>query len=400
MGRCYAWDHSNGMHHSFRLPSGEVRHLTIKERTVAILFRSGVLVWNFDSQSSRGITLNSVDRDYRLLLLSPFEDCVIVFSRSRRGDMSYSTINFDKYTFDGMLLTSYSLETRNPPTIQLGHWHIQPRDHNGLFAVVSRPCMDTQMTHLVQFDSRRNRLFSEEIPGTSDFRILWKDILISTNYQNNSLLITDLEGNHGTTCQEFRRINSTPEFSQISHDDLSRTGVLRPVCGLIGDESFLIFCWHDSFLKRPGAANIPIQAIGLSLYEKIGTDDPVEEAGTKVTRTQWLDLGSLEMANLIGKNILIVDEVDDTRTTLEYAVKELEKDVNIMQKKLGREGEKTQFSIFVLHNKDKPKKGNLPQEMLDGDRYLAARTVGDIWICYPWEAIDIDEHDRLAAEQQ
>ncbi|KAH0542194.1 Xanthine phosphoribosyltransferase 1 [Glutinoglossum americanum] len=144
---------------------------------------------------------------------------------------------------------------------------------------------------------------------------------------------------------------------------------------------------YSSFLKRPGAPNIPIQAIGLSLYEKIGTDDPVEEAGTKVTRTQWLDLSSLEMANLIGKNILIVDEVDDTRTTLEYAVKELEKDVDMMQKKLGRQGEKTQFFIFVLHNKDKPKKGTLPKEMVDENRYLAAKTVEDIWICYPWEAM-------------
>jgi uncharacterized protein len=114
------------------------------------------------------------------------------------------------------------------------------------------------------------------------------------------------------------------------------------------------------------------------------------------------------MANLIGKNILIVDEVDDTRTTLEYAVKELQKDVEIMQKKLGREDEKTQFSVFVLHvslplevsriyfeitnsmepqNKDKPKKGNLPKDMLDQNRYLAAKTVGDVWICYPWEAM-------------
>ena len=103
-----------------------------------------------------------------------------------------------------------------------------------------------------------------------------------------------------------------------------------------------------SFLKRPGSANIPIQAIGLSLYESI-RDGPVEEPGTKVTRTQWLDLSSLEMANLVGKNILIVDEVDDTRTTLEYAVKELEKDVEAAREKLGREGEKTRFSIFVLH---------------------------------------------------
>jgi hypoxanthine phosphoribosyltransferase len=91
------------------------------------------------------------------------------------------------------------------------------------------------------------------------------------------------------------------------------------------------------------------------------------------------------MANLIGKNVLIVDEVDDTRTTLEYAVRELEKDVEAAVQKLGRQGEKTNFSIFVLHNKDKTKKGNLPQEILKG-RYSAARTVGDVWINYPWEA--------------
>lgn len=32
--------------------------------------------------------------------------------------------------------------------------------------------------------------------------------------------------------------------------------------------------------------------------------------------------------------------------------------------------------------------------------YSAARTVGDVWICYPWEAMDIDEHDRAAAAQR
>lgn len=109
-----------------------------------------------------------------------------------------------------------------------------------------------------------------------------------------------------------------------------------------------------SFLKRQSAPNIPIQAIGLSLYEQLPPSkpsdptDPVETPGTKVTRTQWLDLSSLEMANLVGKNILIVDEVDDTRTTLEYAVRELQKDVETAAQKLGSD-EKTQFSIFVLH---------------------------------------------------
>lgn len=182
-----------------------------------------------------------------------------------------------------------------------------------------------------------------------------------------------------------------------------------------------------SFLKRPGRANIPIQAIGLSLYEQLPTshssttnatpadsvngtvttaDPDIEQPGTKVTRTQWLDLSSLEMENLIGKNILIVDEVDDTRTTLEYAVRELMKDVEEARKKSGRGQEegRTTFSVFVLHvslddgltdrsstgtvrgprglltymrhlqNKDKNKRGNLPSEMLDQKRYLAAVT--------------------------
>ncbi|KAE9970416.1 hypothetical protein BLS_004918 [Venturia inaequalis] len=156
-----------------------------------------------------------------------------------------------------------------------------------------------------------------------------------------------------------------------------------------------------SFLKQPGSPNIPIQAIGLSLYEALG-EDPVEEPGTKVTRTQWLDLSSLEMANLIGKKILVVDEVDDTRTTLDYAIRELQKDVETAAREQGRTDElaNTQFSIFVLHNKDKPKKGQLPSEMLDNGRYLAAVTVGDEWICYPWEATDIEEHDRFAAAQK
>lgn len=184
-----------------------------------------------------------------------------------------------------------------------------------------------------------------------------------------------------------------------------------------------------SFLKQPGSPNIPIQAIGLSLYETLPSTHPsaantpgeVEQLGTKVTRTQWLDLTSLgEMENLVGKRILIVDEVDDTRTTLEYAVKELEKDVEAARQKLGYEGEKTVFSIFVLHvsfptcaferyeysltvllqNKNKDKKGRLPEDMLSENRYLAARTIEDVWICYPWEATDIEEHDGLAAQQQ
>ncbi|SCU83599.1 LAMI_0C03840g1_1 [Lachancea mirantina] len=156
-----------------------------------------------------------------------------------------------------------------------------------------------------------------------------------------------------------------------------------------------------SFLKVKGQKNIPIQAIGLSLYEDLGLDEHKESIGKEVIRTQWLDFGSLEQHfdSLIGKRVLIVDEVDDTRTTLHYAVVELEKEVQEQQRKLNRENEETIFSIFVLHNKDKPKKAEFPDYMMQNDRYLAAETVPDVWLCYPWEAVDIEEHTKLAIEQ-
>ena len=61
----------------------------------------------------------------------------------------------------------------------------------------------------------------------------------------------------------------------------------------------------------------------------------LNKIGKEVVRTQWLDFGNLSQHfdSLIGKNVLIVDEVDDTRTTLHYAVSELERDELEMQKK-------------------------------------------------------------------
>ncbi|ODV89173.1 hypothetical protein CANCADRAFT_134474 [Tortispora caseinolytica NRRL Y-17796] len=171
----------------------------------------------------------------------------------------------------------------------------------------------------------------------------------------------------------------------------------------IGGGGFIPARILRTFLKEPGAKNIPIQAIGLSLYEQIGqgplTATPEkEQAGMEVVRTQWLDFNNLEQhaGNLIGKKILIVDEVDDTRTTLHYALSELQKDVKAQAEKLGRKDEETSFYIFVLHNKDKPKHAELPEDMISEGRYIAARTVPDIWIAYPWEARDIDEQTRLA----
>jgi len=153
-----------------------------------------------------------------------------------------------------------------------------------------------------------------------------------------------------------------------------------------------------TFLKRPGAKNIPIHAIGLVLYEDHCTATGDEVAGKEVVRTQWLDFSTLSPQELIGKRILVVDEVDDSRRTLDYAVSELNKDISAQALKLGRKDE-TVFGVFVVHNKDKHKEGELPERVMR-NRYWAGQTTGDQWICYPWEATDIDHHEALAAAQE
>ena len=62
-----------------------------------------------------------------------------------------------------------------------------------------------------------------------------------------------------------------------------------------------------TFCKNAGRKNIPIQAIGLSLYEELGEAGVTEEKlGKEVIRTQWLDFSTLGSRSLLGRRILIV----------------------------------------------------------------------------------------------
>lgn len=167
----------------------------------------------------------------------------------------------------------------------------------------------------------------------------------------------------------------------------------------IGGGGFIPARMLRTFLKEPGQPNIRIMAIILSLYEDINTvGSQVEQVGTQVVRTQWIDYAQSKV-DLVNKNILIIDEVDDTRTTLHYAVSELQKDVAEQAAAKGVDASNTKFGIFVLHDKDKPKKADLPDEIMKTGRYFAARTVPDCWIAYPWESADIVYHTKRAMEQ-
>lgn len=117
---------------------------------------------------------------------------------------------------------------------------------------------------------------------------------------------------------------------------------------------------------------VPTFGIGIQLYDP---DDKIRPSGPQ--KIQWLDKNSLQL--LKGKRVLLVDDVDDARTTLRFCVEEL--------KKVGIDD----ISVLVLHNKQKEKK---PLEI---SHYFACWIIPkDCWVVYPWESTEIDEHDKMS----
>lgn len=127
---------------------------------------------------------------------------------------------------------------------------------------------------------------------------------------------------------------------------------------------------------------VPILAVSLELY-----DDATKTARKKVVKKQWFDETSGVGKQVRGKRVLVVDEVDDSRATLEYCVQEL------METNAPAE-----IAVAVVHNKLKPKKGTLPENVT----YFAGENVEPLWNCYPWDCAayghTIFEHEKLALE--
>ncbi len=118
--------------------------------------------------------------------------------------------------------------------------------------------------------------------------------------------------------------------------------------------------------------NKPILTVGIVYYDHNNT--PMEHPRT----IQWIDEVEKKLA---GRRVLLVDEVDDSRSTLAYCLREL---------LCHRPAE---VAVAVLHNKRKPKRDSLPPEV---QRYFCGEEVDAGWICYPWDAEDIDRHEALA----
>jgi uncharacterized protein len=117
---------------------------------------------------------------------------------------------------------------------------------------------------------------------------------------------------------------------------------------------------------------LPIYTVGISLYLEDHTTLPNPK------KIQWIDEVEQELQ---GRRILLVDEVDDSRTTLEYCIREL------------LAHDPAAMAVAVLHNKNKHKRGTIPREV---KHYWVGQELEDIWVKYPWDADDIDAQDEAA----
>lgn len=122
--------------------------------------------------------------------------------------------------------------------------------------------------------------------------------------------------------------------------------------------------------------DLPILTVGLKLYND---DNKPAESPRKI---QWIDEVEKKIS---GKKVLLVDEVDDSRVTLEYCLTEL----------LRHRPE--EIAVGVLHNKIKEKRGSYPPEV---KKIFFGEEMEDLWVVYPWDAVDIDAHEVLARSQR
>ena len=71
-----------------------------------------------------------------------------------------------------------------------------------------------------------------------------------------------------------------------------------------------------------------------------------------------------------GNKVLIVDEVDDTRATLQFCINKLIKENYIVD-----------YAVCVIHNKIKKKVFEYDTKT----KYFTGENLEDKWIVYPWD---------------
>lgn len=150
--------------------------------------------------------------------------------------------------------------------------------------------------------------------------------------------------------------------------NIEKAGYKPDVIVAIGTGGFIPARILKTFINKP------VFTVGLKFYDD--NNQPID----RPQKIQWID--EVEK-KLIGKSILLVDEIDDTRTTLAYCLRELLR------------YNPREIAVAVLHMKIKPKRDSFPEGI---KHYFVGKEIEDKWTYYPWDAKDIDEYNKIVDE--
>lgn len=174
--------------------------------------------------------------------------------------------------------------------------------------------------------------------------------------------------NHSTNEEETPDTNTAAVYYDY-------TQIHNIVCGMAPavlsfDPTVILAIGGGGFIParmlRPHLKDVPILAVTLEAYND---ETNTLKNETKAVIHQWFDTSYGHGAKVKGGRVLIVDEIDDTRLTLNTCISKL------------REANPEAIAVAVLHNKQKSKKSDIPEDVL----YIAGETIPDKWLYYPWD---------------
>jgi thymidylate synthase (FAD) len=114
---------------------------------------------------------------------------------------------------------------------------------------------------------------------------------------------------------------------------------------------------------KTNVKSIPILVVSIELYENKQISEPVV--------TQWFDENEGNGCMVKSRRVLVVDSIDDTRTTLSF----------VLQKLTSSENPPSCVAAMVVHNKNKPKKAALYENVV----YIEGQSIEDKLVVYPWD---------------
>ena len=195
--------------------------------------------------------------------------------------------------------------------------------------------------------------------------------MFHTSYSTNLGTNHSPQGFKTTTAAAKSSITTATKERHYQYNDIHNTVCKMAPTIRAFDPDVIVAIGGGGFIParmlRAHLDNVPILAVTMEAYDD-STNTLRNE--TNVVVHQWFDTMRGHGTKVPGGRVVIVDEIDDTRLTLSKCIETL------------REAKPAAIAAAVVHNKAKPKKSEIPEDVL----YVVGEEVADVWLHYPWDS--------------